>query len=171
MLIRTRWLRVHPIVIQFFSLHGYSFIVCVCVCDHNITYFIIYVTIFLSFHTSIFFTIARVLKIKLMVMSYVLPLVKRLPYFIYIRSKAEQMTGECPMARVVRVAQWLQVIWTLMLNVYKPRSRRRYQFAIFSMGVTGGSFFYIAIIYICRKKMFWWGGRQRRKVDETRELL
>jgi len=57
-----------------------------------------------------------------MVMSYVLPLVKRLLHFIYIRSIAEQMTGECPMARVVRVVQWLQVIWTLMLNVYKPRS-------------------------------------------------
>jgi len=39
-----------------------------------------------------------------MVMSYVLPLVKRLLYFIYIRSIAEQMTGECPMARVMRVA-------------------------------------------------------------------
>jgi len=40
-----------------------------------------------------------------MVMSYISPLVKRLLYFIYIRSIAEQMTGECPMARVVRVAQ------------------------------------------------------------------
>lgn len=59
---------------------------------------------FLS-HIRFFFTIARVLKIKLMVMSYVLPLVKRSLYFIYIRSIAEQMTGECPMARVVRVAQ------------------------------------------------------------------
>jgi len=58
---------------------------------------------FLSY-IRFFFTIAQVLKIKLMVMSYVLPLVKRLLYFIYIRSNAEQMTGECPMARVVRVA-------------------------------------------------------------------
>lgn len=169
MLIRTRWLRVHPIVIQFFSLHEYSFIVCVC--DHNITYFIICVTIFLSFHTSIFFTIARVLKIKLMVMSHVLPLVKRLLYFIYIRSKAEQMTGECPMARVVRVAQWLQVIWTLMLNVYKPRSSRTGSVCNIQYGRHWRVFLlYCYHLHLAKKKVLV-KGRQRRKVDETRELL
>jgi hypothetical protein len=39
----------------------------------------------------------------------------------------------------------------------------RDQFAIFSMGVTRGSFFYIAIIYICPKKKSSGGGKAKEK--------
>jgi hypothetical protein len=148
----------------------------VCVYNHYISYFIIYGTIFLPFHIILFFTIVQDLKIRPMVMSFLLPFVKRFFYFIYIRTNAEQMSRECPMARVVRVALWLPLIWTLILNVYKPASSISGYFALFSMGVTVG----VLLLYChdlhlqkkssggekAKKRRRWWWWKNRDALIE-----
>lgn len=103
MLIRDCWLRVDPTAIKFFSLHQYLSIF-VRVHDHNISYFIIHVsTVYFfpfTYHLFFFYNSTRLKNPTCGHVIYI-TFCKSLFCFIYIKCNAEQMSGECPMARVV----------------------------------------------------------------------